>query len=97
MASLPLGPPSTLGNAPTLPIGSSDTVREPVSDDGSGSPWGASRSEPSLVDLAPAPVAGTRYESRRILGQGGMGEVHLSSDAWLGRDVAMKIMRASGS
>ncbi len=86
------GPDSELSTAETLPLGGSDTLREDASSD---SPWGPSRSEPAQVDLAPAPVAGQRYTSRRILGQGGMGEVHLSTDAWLGRDVAMKIMRPS--
>ena len=95
MASLRQGPRSTLGSASTLPLSSRDTTRQPESSDGVSSPWGAHRSEPQVVDLAPAPVAGTRYESLRILGQGGMGEVHLSADAWLGRDVAMKVMRPS--
>jgi serine/threonine-protein kinase len=91
------GPDSALSTAETLPLGGSDTIRElgAAEVSSSESPWGPSRSEPAQVDLAPAPVAGKRYTSRRVLGQGGMGEVHLSSDAWLGRDVAMKIMRPS--
>jgi serine/threonine-protein kinase len=35
-----------------------------------------------------------RYRRRSTLGQGGMGEVLLSRDARIGRDVAMKIVRA---
>jgi hypothetical protein len=37
---------------------------------------------------------GARYEVRRVLGVGGMGEVRLCGDAWIGRDVAMKVARA---
>jgi len=36
---------------------------------------------------------GERYALRRVLGAGGMGEVRLCSDAWIGRDVAMKVAR----
>ena len=32
-----------------------------------------------------------RYAVRRVIGAGGMGEVRLCSDAWIGRDVAMKV------
>ncbi|MCC6898023.1 MAG: serine/threonine protein kinase [Polyangiaceae bacterium] len=52
-------------------------------------------SEPQVVD--PSPVSfepGTRYATRRVLGAGGMGEVRLCGDAWVGREVAMKVMRA---
>lgn len=56
-------------------------------------------SEPRTVD--PSPVSfdpGARYATRRVLGAGGMGEVRLCGDAWVGREVAMKVMRAgSGS
>lgn len=56
-------------------------------------------SEPQAVD--PSPVSfepGKRYATRRVLGAGGMGEVRLCGDAWVGREVAMKVMRAgSGS
>src|SRR5690242_6802819 len=33
-----------------------------------------------------------RYEARRRLGRGGMGEVRLCKDARIGREVAMKVM-----
>lgn len=52
-------------------------------------------SEPRTVD--PSPVSfepGGRYAMRRVLGAGGMGEVRLSADDWIGREVAMKVMRA---
>jgi serine/threonine-protein kinase len=51
-------------------------------------------SAPAAVD--PSPVSfepGTRYQVRRALGMGGMGEVRLCQDSWVGRDVAMKLMR----
>jgi len=35
-----------------------------------------------------------RYTTRRVLGAGGMGEVRLTTDAWIGRDVAMKVVKA---
>jgi serine/threonine-protein kinase len=39
-----------------------------------------------------------RYEQRSKIGEGGMGEVHLSTDHRIGRDVAMKVVRrARGS
>ena len=34
-----------------------------------------------------------RYATRRVLGDGGMGEVRLTTDAWIGRDVAMKVVQ----
>jgi serine/threonine-protein kinase len=36
----------------------------------------------------------SRYATRRVLGAGGMGEVRLTTDAWIGRDVAMKVVKA---
>ncbi|MGH7438364.1 MAG: protein kinase domain-containing protein, partial [Polyangiaceae bacterium] len=37
--------------------------------------------------------AGARYATKSLLGQGGMGEVHLCGDGWIGREVAMKVAR----
>ena len=37
---------------------------------------------------------GARYAVQRVLGAGGMGEVRLCGDAWIGRDVAMKVAKA---
>ncbi len=44
-------------------------------------------------DVAVADVSfeASRYTVRRVLGAGGMGEVRLCSDAWIGREVAMKV------
>lgn len=51
------------------------------------------KTAPARVDPAPRSLTGDRYEVKRTLGVGGMGEVLLCRDAWLGRDVAMKVMR----
>jgi serine/threonine-protein kinase len=59
--------------------------------------------EPAMVrgSAAPAPVdpnvasldgAADRYQLHRELGRGSMGEVHLCRDAWIGREVAMKVL-----
>src|SRR5262249_22386879 len=37
----------------------------------------------------------TRYETRAKLGEGGMGEVHLCADHRIGREIAMKVIRAA--
>jgi serine/threonine protein kinase len=66
-------------------------------------------SESATVNLAPPVPArsgpmpfeehgfSSRYTQRKLLGRGGMGEVRLCSDARIGRDVAMKVMRPSSS
>jgi eukaryotic-like serine/threonine-protein kinase len=49
----------------------------------------ASMPDPS-VDLSSA----ERYEPRGMLGTGGMGEVRLARDLWIGRDIAKKTLHA---
>ena len=50
------------------------------------------------VNAEPAPIVDegfeARYRARSILGEGGMGEVRLVRDVRVGRDVAMKVIRA---
>src|SRR5258706_10634434 len=51
--------------------------------------------ETQVVDVPPTQVdTSARYVRDRLLGKGGMGEVLLCRDQWIGRDVAMKVMRA---
>ncbi|EYF03627.1 Serine/threonine-protein kinase [Chondromyces apiculatus DSM 436] len=53
---------------------------------------------PSSVNIALGSLnelqTGQRYEIRDLLGEGGMGEVFLSNDRLIGRDVAVKVIRA---
>ena len=51
-------------------------------------------SQPRAVDPSPVTFdSGKRYDKRRLLGAGGMGDVNLCADAWIGREVAMKVLR----
>jgi eukaryotic-like serine/threonine-protein kinase len=62
--------------------------------------FGAEASEPRFVDPHEGAQRsfdpGTRYENRRVLGEGGMGEVRLCADSFVGREVAMKVIRGGG-
>ena len=57
-------------------------------------------STPGAVDLSATLLEeqgfAKRYELDQLLGQGGMGEVHLCRDARIGRRVALKRLRAQG-
>jgi hypothetical protein len=59
--------------------------------------WRGMTDAPELAAALPGPNAfkgaavDARYAVKNMLGQGGMGEVYLCADEWIGRDVAMKI------
>ncbi|HVY45658.1 MAG TPA: serine/threonine-protein kinase, partial [Minicystis sp.] len=59
-------------------------------------------SNPAGVDVAPAPLEdegfAARYDVGALIGEGGMGEVRAARDRRVGREVALKVVRAgSGS
>ena len=78
------GPPadrSTTGSGPaTTPQGSD---QQPAPDDGQGAGL-----------LTPPRILGGRYEVGKLIGRGGMADVHLGHDVRLGRQVAIKILRS---
>jgi serine/threonine-protein kinase len=55
-------------------------------------PPGFARDTLPSVSTASLRADGPRYAEPRLLGRGGMGEVHLRRDAWLGRSVAVKTL-----
>ncbi len=74
-------------DAPTQLSPTAQTLPAPTSSSG---PGGVIASTAAItVDTFEA-----RYESHRVLGAGGMGEVRLCGDGHIGREVAMKVMRA---
>jgi eukaryotic-like serine/threonine-protein kinase len=57
-------------------------------------PWAELEDPPPVDDAGlDEPRAGAfRYETRELLGEGGMGQVHLCKDTQIGREVALKMM-----
>ncbi len=59
--------------------------------------WRGVMEAPELAAALPGPnafkgaAAEARYAVKTMLGQGGMGEVYLCADEWIGREVAMKV------
>ena len=58
-------------------------------------PTAADGSEPDTKPRAEAPVLAGRYRLGRRIGKGGMGEVIAARDEQVGRDSAIKRMRAA--
>jgi serine/threonine-protein kinase len=99
---MPASPPDSKRSGATLPLADGHSgvtleqkTRARDSEHASTLLIAGTDSAPGAVD--PSPVSfepGTRYSVRRALGAGGMGEVRLCHDGWVGRDVAMKVMRS---
>ncbi|NUP12779.1 MAG: hypothetical protein HOW73_42615, partial [Polyangiaceae bacterium] len=82
----PSGDGSPTLDQPTLPRAAAAGIAISERELAHTIPFGAAvSSEPSAVDPAPRPLSGDRYETARTLGAGGMGEVLLCRDLWLGR------------
>ena len=46
-----------------------------------------------MTELSPGRILASRFELRRLLGRGGMGQVWLAVDSELGEQVAVKVLR----
>jgi serine/threonine protein kinase len=82
---------TTLPDSPgSRPPPSLDAATVPPRDD----PTSPGRREPMPEPRPSEPVLRERYSTRSVLGEGGMGVVRLGHDAQIGRDVAIKSLRA---
>jgi len=65
--------------------------------------WRGAFDVPELADALPGPAAfrgaavDERYAVKNLLGKGGMAEVFLCADGWIGREVAMKVALGGSS
>jgi serine/threonine-protein kinase len=88
-------PPATLAASPLAETGNDDarvTVAESPAALATGIATPVTGREDDLDD---GEGRGSRYTLRDRLGEGGMGEVYLCADHRIGRDIAMKVIRAS--
>src|SRR2546430_4977753 len=91
-------PPTQLASylRPAPPGG--DTACEAPGRDTAWSPGsGVCSVDPDATTSLDATAFGDRYTTQAVLGRGGMGEVRLCRDNLIGREIAMKLVRAGRS
>ncbi len=88
----------------TVRLETGEVTREPsIGDDAtlslSNAPTGVSAPRPVDPDVASSHrfEASERYSAHELIGEGGMGEVHSCRDGWVGRQVAMKVIRGESA
>lgn len=87
----------TLVRAPETDSASGDRAAAKSSDRASYTATPHGQDAAPLVDASPLPPPSDRgdgrYLTKSLLGEGGMGKIHLAQDSRIGRDVAMKVLR----